>query len=193
LTMKIGLFFGSFNPIHTGHMIIANIMVETTDIEKIWFVVSPQNPFKSSASLAHEQDRFDMVRAAAYENYKFQACDIEFSMPKPSYTVDTLAYLSEKYKDKEFSLILGEDNLFHFENWKNASVILKNYSIYVYPRPNAKKSSLCERENVRIVEAPYIDISATFIRNFVKQGKSIQFLVPQPVEAIIRDRGLFKS
>ncbi|MDH5605008.1 MAG: nicotinate (nicotinamide) nucleotide adenylyltransferase [Cyclobacteriaceae bacterium] len=190
--MKIGLFFGSFNPVHTGHMIIANIMVETTDIEKVWFVVSPQNPFKKSTSLAHEQDRFDMVRAAAYENYKFHACDIEFSMPKPSYTVDTLAYLSEKYKEKEFSLILGEDNLFHLENWKNASVILNNYLIYVYPRPNAKKSGIKERGNIKMVEAPYIDISATFIRKLVKEGKSIQFLVPTPVEAIIRDRGLFK-
>ena len=189
--MKVGLFFGSFNPIHTGHLIIANIIVETTDIDKIWFVVSPHNPFKKSSSLANEQDRFDMVRAAAYENYKFHACDIEFNMPKPSYTVDTMAYLSDKHKDKEFSLILGEDNLFRFKNWKNAQFILENYHIYVYPRPNSKKSDISNHLNVTMVEAPYIDVSATFIRQMIKRRQSIQFLVPGQVEAIIRDRKLF--
>ena len=191
LIMKTGLFFGSFNPIHTGHMIIASIMVETTDIDKVWFVVSPQNPFKKRSTLAPEQDRYDMVRAAAYENYNFQASDIEFRMPKPSYTVDTLAYLSEKFPEKEFVLILGEDNLYNFRKWKNSEVVLNNYPIYVYPRPGAPKTKISEHPGITMVEAPYIDISATFIRKMVSEGRSIQFLVPQPVEAIIRERGLF--
>ena len=191
--MKVGLFFGSFNPVHTGHMIIANVMVETTDLDRIWFVVSPHNPFKKRASLAHEQDRYDMVLAAVYENYNFQASDIEFSMPRPSYTIDTLTYLGEKHPDKEFALILGEDNLYNFKKWKNAEVILNHYSLYVYPRPNARNTTIHSHPNVHIVESPNLDISATFIRKMVSEGRSVQYLVPQPVEAIIREKGLYKN
>src|ERR1700704_995171 len=117
--MKIGLFFGSFNPIHIGHLIIANVMAENTDLKKVWFIVSPQNPLKPSKGLLHEFDRYDMVRAAAYENYKFEVTDVEFHMPKPSYTIDTLVSLSEKHSSKKFSVILGEDNLTNFTKWKN--------------------------------------------------------------------------
>jgi nicotinate-nucleotide adenylyltransferase len=190
--MKIGLFFGSFNPIHMGHMIIANVMVETTDLDKVWFVVSPQNPFKPSKGLLHEFDRHDMVRAAAYDNYKFEVSDIEFHLPKPSYTIHTLVHLSEKHPDKEFIVIIGEDNLERFHNWKNHEQILNNYGLYVYPRPNAQPSELQSHPKVRMVDAPLIDISATFIRNIIKKGQSIRYLVPDSVEQIIRAKKFYE-
>ena len=142
MNQRIGLFFGSFNPIHMGHMIIANIMAENTDLQKVWFVVSPLNPFKSSGGLLHEFDRFDMVKAAIADNYKLEVSDVEFHLPKPSYTIDTLAVLSEKHKDKEFKVILGEDNLINFEKWKNHERILNDYGLYIYPRPDVTKSEL---------------------------------------------------
>lgn len=183
---KIGLFFGSFNPIHMGHMIIANIMAETTDLKKIWFVVSPQNPFKPSKTLLHEFDRYDMVQAAIADNYKFEVTDIEFHLPKPSYTIHTLIHLSEKHPDKEFKVIVGEDNLEKFANWKNHTQILENYGLYVYPRPDVTKSDLVRHHNVRMVDAPKIDISATFIRNCIRNSRSIRYLVPDAVEELIR-------
>lgn len=183
--MKIGLFFGSFNPIHTGHLIIANVMVETTDLDKIWFVVSPQNPFKPSKGLLHEFDRYDMVRAAIHDNYKFEVSDIEFNLPKPSYTIHTLVHLSEKHPDKEFKVIIGEDNLDKFVNWKNYEQILTNYGLYVYPRPHAQPSDLKAHPHVRMVDAPLIDISATFIRNNIRKGESIRYLVPDAVNELI--------
>lgn len=189
--MKIGLFFGSFNPIHTGHLIIANVMVETTDLEKIWFVVSPQNPFKPSKSLLHEFDRYDMVRAAIHDNFKFEVSDIEFSLPKPSYTIHTLIHLTEKYPEKEFRVIVGEDNLERFSHWKNHDLILKNYGLYVYPRPNTQPSELKKHPNVRMVEAPLLDISATFIRNNIRLGKSVRYLVPDPVNEQILARKFY--
>ncbi|MCI0751520.1 MAG: nicotinate-nucleotide adenylyltransferase [Flammeovirgaceae bacterium] len=184
--MKIGLFFGSFNPIHMGHLIIANIMAETTDLKKIWFVVSPHNPFKPSKSLLHEFDRYDMVQAAIADNFKFEVTDIEFHLPKPSYTIHTLVHLSEKNPDKEFKVIVGEDNLEKFVNWKNHTQILENYGLYVYPRPDVTKSELVRHPNVRMVDAPKIDISATFIRNCIRNNRSIRYLVPDAVEELIR-------
>ncbi len=189
--MKVGLFFGSFNPIHVGHLIIANTMVETTDLDEVWFVVSPRNPFKSSKSLLHEFDRMDMVNAAIYDNFSLKSTDIEFHMPRPSYTVDTLAYLSDKHPNKEFVLIIGEDNLSHFPKWKNAEVILKNHKLYVYPRPNVQPSDLTEHPNLRVIEAPLIDISATFIRKCVKKGHSIKYLVHDSVEEMIRTKKFY--
>lgn len=183
---KIGLFFGSFNPIHMGHLIIANIMAETTDLKKIWFVVSPQNPFKPSKSLLHEFDRYDMVQAAIADNFKFEVTDIEFHLPKPSYTIDTLVHLSEKHPDKQFKLIVGEDNLEQFTKWKNYEQILEHYGLYVYPRPDVTKSDLIRHPNVQLVEAPKIDISATFIRNCIRNNQSIRYLVPDPVEELIQ-------
>jgi nicotinate-nucleotide adenylyltransferase len=186
--MKVGLFFGSFNPIHIGHLIIANVMAEETDLEKVWFVVSPQNPFKSIKGLLHEFDRFDMVRTAVYDNYKLEATDVEFNMPKPSYTVDTLAYLSSAHPDKEFKLIIGEDNLHAFPKWKNYRTILEEYGLYVYPRPGSRENNLIPHPNIVITEAPLLDISATYIRRSVKAGKSIKYLVHPAVEEMIISR-----
>lgn len=190
---KIGLFFGSFNPIHIGHMIIANVMAETTDLDKVWFVVSPQNPFKPSKGLLHEFDRYDMVRAAVYENYKLEVSDIEFHLPKPSYTIHTLVHLSEKHPDKKFKVIIGEDNLEKFSHWKNYERILEDYGLYVYPRPHAVQSDIRNHPNVVMVEAPMMDISATFIRECIRKNQSVRYLVPDPVEAIIRSKKFYQQ
>lgn len=190
---KIGLFFGSFNPIHIGHLIVANTIVETTDLAKVWFVISPQNPLKPSKGLLHAFDRYDMVRAAVYDNYKLEVSDVEFHMPKPSYTIHTLAYLSEKHPDKEFRVIIGEDNLESFTRWKNYEQILENYGLYVYPRPGVTSSELKRHRNVQVVEAPLLDISATFIRNSIRKGYSIRYLVPEGVEAIIREKKFYQD
>jgi len=191
MEQKIGLFFGTFNPIHMGHMIVANVMLESTDIQRIWFVISPHNPFKKKDNLLHEFDRCEMVRAAAYENYQMNVSDIELHLPQPSYTIDTLTYIKEKYPDKEFVLIIGEDNLNGFTKWKNSDRILENFELYVYPRPSSEPSALTDHEKVTMIDAPKVDISATFIRNFVKEGKSIQYLVPQPVADMISDKKFY--
>jgi nicotinate-nucleotide adenylyltransferase len=190
---KIGLFFGSFNPIHTGHLIIANLMAQTTDLKKVWFVVSPQNPFKPSKGLLHEFDRFDMVRAAIHDNYSLEACDVEFHLPKPSYTIHTLVYLQEKHPDKKFVLIMGEDNLESFTRWKNHQVILENYGLYVYPRPGVQLSELKSHPNIKFVNAPMLDISATFIRNCIRNKQSIRYLVPDAVEQTIKAKGFYQQ
>tara|TARA_R110000868_G_scaffold306848_1_gene568278 strand:+ start:1432 stop:2007 length:576 start_codon:yes stop_codon:yes gene_type:complete len=189
---EVGLFFGSFNPIHTGHMIIAQTMFEYSNIKELWFVVSPQNPFKKTKSLLHEFDRYDMVEVAIRENLKFKVSDIEFNMPKPSYTIDTLTLLSEKHKDKKFRLIIGGDNMKNFHKWKNSEMILKNYGLLVYPRPNQDNDSQIEHSNIEYIESPMLDISATFIRNAIKKGHSIKYLVPESVESYIDEKGLYR-
>jgi len=189
--LKIGLFFGSFNPIHMGHLIIANIMAENTDLKKVWFVVSPQNPLKPSKGLLHEFDRYDLVKAAIADNYKMEAIDAEFHLPIPSYTIHTLTYLKEKHPEKEFKLIIGEDNLESFKKWKNYQQILDQYGLYVYERPNAQPSELKMHPNVTIVKAPMLDISATYIRELIRNKKSIRYLVPEPVEQMIRLKGFY--
>jgi nicotinate-nucleotide adenylyltransferase len=189
--MKIGLFFGSFNPIHVGHLIIANLMVEASDLKKVWFVVSPQNPLKPGKGLLHEFDRYDLVRAAVYDNYKLEVSDVEFHLPKPSYTIHTLVHLQEKHPDKEFRIILGEDNLSNFTRWKNYRQILDHYGLYVYPRPGTQLSELRSHPNVTIVEAPLLDISATFIRERIRKGQSVRYLVPDAVEEMIRAKGYY--
>jgi nicotinate-nucleotide adenylyltransferase len=189
---KIGLFFGSFNPIHIGHLIIANIMAENTDLNKVWFMVSPQNPFKPSKGLLHEFDRYDMVKAAIADHYKLEVSDVEFNLPKPSYTIHTLAYLTEKFPGKEFKVIIGEDNLENFAKWKNHEQILDQFGLYVYPRPHVTNSDLKRHPNVKIIEAPLLDISATYIRSCVKDNKSIRYLVPEPVEQMIRLKHFYK-
>ena len=190
--MKIGLFFGSFNPIHVGHLLIGNTVVESTDLQQVWYVVSPQNPFKKKKNLLHEQDRFDMVYAAIYDNNNLRASDIEFKMPRPSYTIDTLTYLSEKYPQHEFSLIIGEDNLKHFDKWKNHEQLLEFYNLLVIHRQEgAEQTAFHGHEKVRFVEAPKMALSATYIRNSIKNGKSIRYLVHPEVENIIKRKGFY--
>ena len=189
---KIGLFFGSFNPIHTGHLIIANIMAENTDLHKVWFVVSPQNPLKPSKGLLHEFDRYDMVKAAIADHYNLEVSDVEFHLPKPSYTIHTLAYLKEKHPTKEFKVIVGGDNLENFSKWKNHEEILNQHGLYVYKRPGVTNTPLERHTNVHIVDAPLLDISATYIRNCIRQNKSIRYLVPEPVEQLIRQKNFYR-
>lgn len=191
--MEVGLFFGSFNPIHTGHMIIANLVKETTNVQEVWFIVSPQNPFKKNKSLLHEFDRLDLVRAAIADDYAFKVSDIEFNMPKPNYTIDTLTLLKEKFPDKNFHLIIGEDNLESFPKWKNHDQILKHFSLIVYPRKNAKPNRLTDNKNVVMIDAPEVDISATLIRKLIRANKSIKYLVPDSVCGLIAAKQFFKD
>lgn len=194
--MNIGLFFGSFNPIHVGHLIVANVVREQTELQQVWFVVSPQNPFKQTRHLLNEYDRLRMVERAIEDNYDLRACNIEFSMPKPSYTVDTLAYLGERYPQHHFHLILGSDNLTHFHRWKNYQTIIDHHILYVYPRPaittKEPREEVAQHANLHTVEAPLLNISATFIRRLAQQGQSIQYLVADPVAEYIRDRKLYR-
>jgi nicotinate-nucleotide adenylyltransferase len=190
---KVGLFFGSFNPIHVGHLIIGNTMVETTDLKRVWYVVSPQNPFKPSKGLLHEFDRYDMVRAATSDNFKFDVTDVEFHLPKPSYTIHTLVHLKEKHPDKEFVVIIGEDNLENFTRWRNHAQIIEQFGLYVYPRPNAQPSDLKSHPQVKFVDAPLLDISATFIRACIKRKQSVRYLVPEVVEEMIRTKGFYQD
>ncbi|GHE65786.1 MULTISPECIES: nicotinate (nicotinamide) nucleotide adenylyltransferase [Roseivirga] len=191
--MRIGLFFGSFNPIHIGHLVIADVMADQTDLEQVWFVVSPLNPFKSSSSLLHEFDRLKMVELAIADNFKFKASDVEFNMPRPSYTADTLAYLSDKYPQHEFKLIIGEDNLLHFHKWKNHEAILENFGLYVYPRPQVDQSKIkVKHANIRYVDSPMLDISATFIRNSIRKEHSVQYLLPPAVIDYIRFKKFYQ-
>jgi nicotinate-nucleotide adenylyltransferase len=189
--MKIGLFFGSFNPIHIGHLIVANVMANSPECDQVWFVVSPQNPFKKSNTLLHEQDRYDMVAQAIADNPKLKVSDIEFSMPKPSFTIDTLVRFSEKYPQNEFKLIIGEDNLAQFQKWKNADKILEYYGLLVYPRPKSESHNYLNNSRVNFIEAPLLDISATYIRAQLLAGKSIKYLVPEIVEGFIKLKKLY--
>lgn len=181
--MKIGLFFGSYNPVHVGHMIIANHMVNETNLDKIWMVVSPHNPHKKKSSLANDYDRLHLLRLAIGDNPKIQASDIEFSLSKPSYTIDTLTYLKEKYPTYHFSLIMGGDNIVSFHKWKNYEKILEAHDIYVYLRPNYKieDSPVVHHPSVHLVEAPLLDISASMIRKLIKEGKSYEYLTTAAV------------
>lgn len=191
-TKKIGLFFGSFNPVHVGHMIIANYMVEHSSLDKIWMVVSPHNPHKEKKSLAKDHDRLHLVDIAIGDNPGIKASDIEFGLPKPSYTVDTLTYLKEKYPDKEFCLIMGGDNLGTFHKWKNYETILANHKIFVYSRPGYELGDLQEHERVTVLDAPLLSISASYIRHQIKEGKSIQYLVPDVVWEYLNDSQMYR-
>ncbi len=172
--MKVGLFFGSFNPIHIGHLVIANHMVEFTDLDEVWFVVSPHNPHKKRKSLLNDYHRLEMVRIAIGNHYKLRASDIEFSLPQPSYTIDTLTYLEEKYPKHTFSLIMGMDNLETLHKWKNHEMILQNHEIFVYPRIGSKGEKLIKHPKVHLIkDVPVMQISATFIRKAIKAGKNI--------------------
>ncbi|MCB9282774.1 MAG: nicotinate-nucleotide adenylyltransferase [Lewinellaceae bacterium] len=191
--MKVGLFFGSFNPVHIGHMIIADYMVEFTGLEQVWMVVSPHNPLKPKQTLAPDYDRLHLVRLAIGDHPKLRASDIEFYLDKPSYTVDTLAYLREKYPDKEFALIMGGDNLMSLPKWKNYEFLLANYPIYVYRRPRYEDETLAQHPNVRVFDAPLLDISASFVRECRKTGKSIRYLLPESVYQYLETSHLYRK
>ncbi len=190
--MKTGLFFGSFNPVHTGHMIIANYMATQTDLDKVWLIVSPHNPLKNRQTLAKDYDRLHLVNLAIDENLDLQASDIEFHLPKPSYTVDTLAYLHEKYPEREFVLIMGSDNLETLEKWKNYEVLLRDYMIYVYVRPGYTGGALRDHDHVRLFDAPLMHLSATYIRDCLRAGRSVQYLVPDPVYRYLQHTNLYR-
>lgn len=176
--MRVGLFFGSFNPVHIGHMALANYMASFTDLEQVWFVVSPHNPLKQKASLLDQNQRLHMVNLAIGDHPKLKSSTIEFGLPQPSYTVNTLAHLAEKYPQHTFSLIIGEDNLESFPKWKNFEHILNHHALYVYPRPGCSKTDLHHHPQVKITEAPFIDVSSTFIRTSLRSGKDMTFFMP---------------
>lgn len=179
--MKIGLYFGSFNPIHIGHLIIANHILNEGLIDKAWFVISPQNPLKPSASLLNEYDRLYLVQKAIEKDDRLKAVDIEFSLPKPSYTSVTLAYIKEKYPDYEFVVIMGSDSFQNLKNWKNYQAILSNYTILIYERPGHPVTNDL-KANIKVLQAPLLQISATHIRDLINQNKSIRYLVPEVIE-----------
>jgi nicotinate-nucleotide adenylyltransferase len=190
---KIGLFFGSFNPVHVGHMIVADYMLSYSDLDQVWMVVSPHNPHKPKKSLAKDYDRLHLVRLAIGDYTKIKASNIEFDLPQPSYTVDTLAYLKEKFPDDKFVLLMGGDNLRNFHKWKNYEVILKNHEIYVYKRPNYELGDLQHHQHIKIFDAPQLHISASFIRKCIQEGKSIRYLVPSEVFEYINSSTMYKD
>lgn len=191
--MKVGLYFGSFNPVHTGHLIIASHLLNETDISKVWLVVSPQNPFKVNHSLLNEYDRLHLLRLATEDDSRIKISDIEFSLPRPSYTSVTLAHLQEKYPGYEFSIIMGSDSFQNLPKWKNSEYILKHYPIYVYLRPGFDITDNWGAKLTVIPGAPLLQISATQIRQLVKDGKSIRYMVPEKVEEEILRNGYFKK
>lgn len=186
--MKVGLFFGSFNPIHVGHLIIANSVVGLAQLDQVWFVISPQNPFKKKSSLLPEQDRLHLVNLAIEGNDLLATSNIEFKMPQPSYTIDTLTVLKEKHPSHSFSILMGSDNLLSFHKWKNYEQILENYTVIVYPRPGSLTiSQFDQHPKVKKVEVSLLDISATKIRENIKEGKSIRYLIPDKVIKYIKE------
>lgn len=179
--MNIGLYFGSFNPIHTGHLIIANHVLEHADLDKIWFVVSPHNPLKESHSLLNEYDRLHLVELAISNNNKFRVSNVEFHLPKPSYTIDTLTYLSEKFPLERFTVIMGSDSYQNLPRWKNYTKILEYYKIVIFERPGFPVDLQSLHPNAAVLKAPLLEISSTHIRTQVKESRSIRYLVPDAV------------
>ena len=204
--MKIGLYFGTFNPIHVGHLVIANYMAEFTDLEQIWLVVTPHNPLKDKSTLLNDRHRFNMVQEAILDNTKLKASDVEFKLPKPSYTITTLTYLQEKYSKHEFSLIMGEDNLRTFHKWYNHEVILEKHKLYVYPRVLTMQeehevktishdllNDYRSHKNVIICDdAPVMKVSSSFIRDAIKNGKDVRYLLTEPVYKYIDEMNFYK-
>jgi nicotinate-nucleotide adenylyltransferase len=190
--MKIGLYFGSFNPVHVGHLIIASHVLNETELQKVWFVVSPQNPFKPSSSLLNEYDRLYLVQKAIESDDRIKASDIEFSLPRPSYTSQTLAYLTEKYSSHQFTIIMGSDSFQNLGKWKNAETIIANYPILIYRRPRFPINNEIGAM-ATVLEAPLLEISATYIRECIQRGKSIKYLVPEVVEAEIVKSSFYKK
>jgi len=190
---KIGLFFGSFNPIHIGHLIIANYFVEYTDLDQIWFVISPHNPLKAKSTLLADNHRLAIVTRAIEENPRFKASSIEFKLPQPSYTIHTLVHLQEKYPTNNFVLIIGSDNLVSFHKWKNYEEILKHYQIYVYPRPGSEGSDLINHPSVKLVKAPLMEISSSFIRKSIKEKKDVNYFLSESVYAYVKEMHFYEK
>lgn len=195
---ETGLFFGSFNPVHIGHMAIANYITEFSPLKEVWFVVSPHNPLKVKESLLGERDRFYMTQLAIGDDPRFRASDIEFTLPRPSYTIDTLAHLTEKYPSRRFTLIMGEDNLTTLHKWKNAEMLVKQHPIVVYPRlyPGRRSSKrlqeILSMASVQEIDAPIMEISGTFIRSAIREGKDVSWFVPAPVWKYIREMHFYE-
>jgi nicotinate-nucleotide adenylyltransferase len=192
--MKIGLYFGSFNPIHIGHLVIANHMAEYSDLNQVWFIVTPHNPFKKKSSLLDDYQRLEMVYLATKDYTKLKPSDIEFNLPQPNYTINTLAYLQEKHPDYEFSLIMGEDNLKSFHKWKNYQLILENHDIYVYPRvsENTIKTQFDNHKKIHPINAPIMELSSTFIRKAIKAGKNVKPMLPEFVWEYLDEMNFYK-
>jgi nicotinate-nucleotide adenylyltransferase len=192
--MKIGLYFGTFNPVHAGHLIIANHMAEFSPLEQVWLVVTPHNPHKAKNTLLDDYKRLEMVFLATEDYPKLKPSDIEFRLPQPNYTINTLAHLQEKYPQHEFSLIMGEDNLKSLHKWKNFEVILQSHEIYVYPRiSEAQQTDLTNHPHVFHIDAPVVEFSSTFIRESIRGGKSIRPLLPEKVWQYIDHNNLYKK
>jgi nicotinate-nucleotide adenylyltransferase len=191
-TGKTGLFFGSFNPIHLGHLMIAGYMVEFTDLSQVWFIISPHNPLKERSALLPDVNRLYMVNVAVEEEARFKASNIEFHLPRPSYTIDTMTYLGEQYPGREFVLIAGSDTLPTLHKWKNHEELLRQYHFYVYPRPGTAESPFDHYPSVHFVPAPLIEISSSFIREAIRQGKDPHYFLPGKVWKYIDDMGFYR-
>ena len=192
--MKVGLYFGTFNPIHVGHLTIANHMVEHSDLDEVWFVVTPMSPFKKKNSLLDNHQRLEMVYRATKDYSKLRPSDIEFNLPTPNYTIDTLTYIQEKYPNHEFALIMGEDNLKSLHKWKNYELILEHHHIYVYPRISEGKieTSFKGHPKIHKVDAPIMELSSTFIRSSIKSGKNIRPMLPEHVWEYLDEMNFYK-
>ena len=190
---KTGLFFGSFNPIHIGHLALANYMISFTDLDEVWFVISPHNPLKDKQSLLAQNHRLYMIKLAVENHPKFKASDIEFKLSQPSYTINTLTHLKEKYPKKNFSLIMGMDNLQNFHKWKNYEQILDKHSIYVYPRQHSHAGSFINHPNIKITEAPVMEISSSFIRKAILDKKDVSCFMPEKVAAYVSEMNFYKK
>ena len=184
--MHIGLYFGSFNPIHIGHLIIANHVLNNSEVDKIWFVLSPHNPLKESHTLLNEYDRMHLAELAIADNPKFRASNVEFGLPRPSYTIDTLTYLSEKFPLEKFSVIMGGDSFQNIQRWKNYEQLLAQYSIIVYNRPGFTVNPPVAAQ-ITVMDAPMLDISSTFIRKQIREGKSARYILPEAVWKYVSD------
>lgn len=189
---RTALFFGSFNPIHVGHLIIANTMLQQGGVDELWFVVSPQNPLKERATLLADHHRMQMVRRAIEDNYKMQACDIEMHLPLPSYTAVTLAALGERYPEREFCLVMGSDNLATFERWRNYEYILEHYRLLVYPRPGTQRCKLATHPHVTMVDVPMMDISSSYIRQQIAARKDVRYLLTEPVHKYLTEMHFYE-
>ncbi|MBK6523774.1 MAG: nicotinate-nucleotide adenylyltransferase [Bacteroidia bacterium] len=191
--MRVGLFFGSFNPVHVGHLVIANYMASFTELDEVWFVVSPQNPLKEKSTLLNENDRLHLVKLALDLHPKIKASDIEFKLAQPSYTINTLAHLNEKFPQHEFCLIMGSDNLSGFKKWKNYEEILRRFKIFVYPRPEKTETEFDKHPSVTFVNAPLMEISSTFIRKAIREKKDARFYLHHKVWEYIDEMNYYKK